>query len=400
MPPQQLSASYKHGHLNLDTFSPVDQNGSFCFDRVIKSGKVQRRIKNKGAWKASWKPAYLVLRPNLLSIYKNENETDLRVSIALSDITAVARVRKSHLDNVFAVFSPAKNYHFQAASERDTAEWVTQIRLEARADDLESLDPPDPAFSRERGNSNLSQGFDTTDLSADESPEPPGSPTAPTWAVRGKSQVQSKPKTAAPPHRRGSGLQDYSANEQQTTSVSDFSDFQASSVPKNLNAAPKVNPLSPIPSAQQLRPPLNQRNTSQLSVTPQDLFNDPERVIRQGWLQVLRSKTGGIKAWKSLWVVLRPKNVCFYKNEQEYSTVKLISMSTIIDTAEIDPLSRTKQYCFQIIAEEKTYRLCAPDEEALAKWLGSMKSVLTKRDEIRKGKERAIVEGTKDMTLR
>ena len=114
----------------------------------------------------------------------------------------------------------------------------------------------------------------------------------------------------------------------------------------------------------------------------------------------MRSKTGGIKAWKSLWVVLRPKNVCFYKNEQEYSAVKLLSMSNIIDAAEIDSVSKTKQYCFQIIAEDKTYRLCAPNEEALAKWLGSMKSVLTRRDEIRKGKEKGIVESTREMALR
>src|SRR5271163_3866836 len=32
-------------HLNLDTFSPVNQNGSFEFDRVLKSGFVQKRTR-------------------------------------------------------------------------------------------------------------------------------------------------------------------------------------------------------------------------------------------------------------------------------------------------------------------------------------------------------------------
>ncbi len=33
----------------------------------------------------------------------------------------------------------------------------------------------------------------------------------------------------------------------------------------------------------------------------------------------------------------------------------------------------------QIITEEKTYRFCAPNEEALNKWLGSLKSQLARR---------------------
>lgn len=33
------------GHLNLDTFSPVNQNGSFEFDRVLRSGEVYKRTR-------------------------------------------------------------------------------------------------------------------------------------------------------------------------------------------------------------------------------------------------------------------------------------------------------------------------------------------------------------------
>jgi hypothetical protein len=35
----------RKAHLTLDTFSPVNQNGSFEFDRVIKSGEVLKRNK-------------------------------------------------------------------------------------------------------------------------------------------------------------------------------------------------------------------------------------------------------------------------------------------------------------------------------------------------------------------
>jgi len=35
----------------------------------------------------------------------------------------------------------------------------------------------------------------------------------------------------------------------------------------------------------------------------------------------------------------------------------------------------------QIIAEEKSYRFCAPTEDALAQWLGALKSQLARRKE-------------------
>lgn len=35
----------RNSHLALDTFSPVNQNGSFEFDRVLKSGYLQKRTR-------------------------------------------------------------------------------------------------------------------------------------------------------------------------------------------------------------------------------------------------------------------------------------------------------------------------------------------------------------------
>lgn len=43
LPPQGSVASRLLSRLGLDTFSPVNQNGSFEFDRVIKSGYVHKR---------------------------------------------------------------------------------------------------------------------------------------------------------------------------------------------------------------------------------------------------------------------------------------------------------------------------------------------------------------------
>ncbi|KMU87968.1 hypothetical protein CIHG_05735 [Coccidioides immitis H538.4] len=103
----------------------------------------------------------------------------------------------------------------------------------------------------------------------------------------------------------------------------------------------------------------------------------PERVIFNGYLLYLRNKKW-VRQWKKCWVVLRVGKLAFYKNEQEYSAMKIISIDEVIDAADIDPISRSKVFCFQIITEDTRYRFCALDEAALGKWLGSLKFVLTR----------------------
>ena len=139
------------------------------------------------------------------------------------------------------------------------------------------------------------------------------------------------------------------------------------------------------------------RNASQISGF--HLEQDEERVIWHGYLLCLKTK-GGVKQWKRLWVVLRPKNLAFYKNDevlfpfsfdfrtrtntktnQEYAANLILPLSTIINAVEIDPISRSKAHCMQIIAEEKSYRFCASSEDALAEWLGALKSQLARRKE-------------------
>lgn len=64
--PSNTAAPFRNGHLNLDTFSPVNQNGSFEFDRILKSGKVYRRVKNKHASPPQW--SLLMSSPQLTNM--------------------------------------------------------------------------------------------------------------------------------------------------------------------------------------------------------------------------------------------------------------------------------------------------------------------------------------------
>ncbi|KAJ5587363.1 uncharacterized protein N7459_003128 [Penicillium hispanicum] len=354
----------RNGQVNLDTFSPVNENGSFEFDRVLKTGKVSRRVKHKHVFRASWKSAYLVLRPNLLSVYKDEETTRLRVSITLSEVTAVAPVKspRSHHQHVFGVFTPSKNYRFEAPSERDANEWINRIRAETPSDEdeaaflaLNKRQVP-PAIQKQLVD-------DTTDHSDYDAA---GRASSPEFG----HTLSPSDRTRKPPY-----TQDYSGNE--VTSYSELSDGSPPTRNSWLRSMPSIHTLSvSAPEDKSATLPRDISRQSELGI-----LRDPERVVCQGYLQGLRIK-GTVRQWKRLWVVLRPKSLAFYKDEQEYSAIKIISMSHVYDAAEVDPMSRSKTFCLQIIAEEKTYRLCAPDEESLARWLGALKSIIVARKKL------------------
>ncbi|KAL5002155.1 hypothetical protein BDV10DRAFT_158472 [Aspergillus recurvatus] len=356
---------HRSNAMNLDAFSPVNENGSFEFDRVLKSQKVNRRVKPKHVFRAFWKPAYLVLRPNLLSVYKDEEATRLRASISLSEVTAVAPIKshRSHRQYVFAVFTSSKNYRFQALSDKDMEDWISRIRAESRInEDEEAL----LALSKRQGKQDLAavnrqRIYDTTDHSDVE--------------IRERASSPEFGRELPPGHRsrRLVAPQDYSAND--ITSYSEWSDGPDGY--EHSKSKPSINELSSSAPAMQQSPLARDSGRAH----EMGSLRDPERVICSGYLQCLKIK-GGVRHWKRLWVVLRAKSLAFYKDEQEYSAVKIIPMVQIFDVTEVDPMSRSKNFCLQIIAEEKIYRLSTPDEESLTKWLGALKSIIVARNKL------------------
>jgi hypothetical protein len=355
----------------LDTFSPVNQNGSFEFDRVLKSGYVQKRTRKTKAWK----PIFLVLRPNSLSIYKDQNEDKLRQKIILSDLTAVAFLKdpKQKRQNVFGLFSPSRNYHLEANSRKDAEEWVDLIRTEARIEEEEEemlLASPGGTvtgsyggFERAMQEHNEQRRLHDERLGSS-SPEP--SDPIPR-ATRTKALGVAAP-------RRPSHTIEYSGNE--LASHSDLSETEISRARRESRVSIAEEPLAVQPP--DTRPIIGARNVSQMSGF--NVEQDPERVVWQGYLLYLSSK-GGVRRWKDLWVVLRPKNIALYKNDSEYSPILIISLSSVINAVEVDPLSKTKVHCMQIITEEKSYKFCAHNEDTLDKSLGAFKSLLAKRKE-------------------
>lgn len=285
---------------------------------------------------------------------------------------------------MFGLFSPSRNYHLQAVSDTDAKSWVDAIRTEARIDEEEeeSMILSSPLME---GNmhQNLGQRIQQSKERLDQerlassSPEPKDKNSRAT--TRDGVRIPGIRRT--PVHEM-----EYSGAEH--GSVSDFSDTAPSRMYRNpASSFPNLAPSNitsaytgtvPVNTTYPARPAVG-RKVSQQSI--QNTENeDPERIIWHGYLLALKSK-GGVRQWKNLWVVLRPKSMAFYKDEEEYSAHLLIPMGNILSAVEIDPVSKSKAHCLQIIAEEKSYRLCAHSEEALARCLGALKSQLAKRKE-------------------
>lgn len=95
--------------------------------------------------------------------------------------------------------------------------------------------------------------------------------------------------------------------------------------------------------------------------------------------------------------MLRPKSLSFYKSDEEYKALYLVSLDQIVDAVDIDPISKGKQHCFMVITEERNWRFATGDEAGLEKWLGAIKSVVARRKEGEiRGRVGSVAEGKKE----
>ncbi|KLU89031.1 hypothetical protein MAPG_08009 [Magnaporthiopsis poae ATCC 64411] len=359
----------------MQAVSPVNQNGCFEFDRVLKCGYVQKRTKTK-----AWKTVYLVMRPNTIYIYKSDKEDKLRGQIYLSELTAVTLLKdpKQKRQNVFGLFSPSKNYYFQAASAKDSHGWVDIIRRDARIEEEEEeifLASPIVRRGSCGAGSCLAQPTKSSGVAMamereralSSSPEPHDNSIDAAFAAAGSHVRRPASAVVESFSQLGSGF----------VSHSDLSDFEP---PGRSFGASAESLRVQTPAAPELRRP-SMAARSGGGPGGLCLEQDPDRVIWQGSLWFLRTK-GGLKQWKRSWAVLRPRNLILYRDSSEYSPHLVVPLSSILNVVDLDPISRTKRHCLQVITEEKRFRFCALDEESLLQCLGAFKSLLARRREL------------------
>ena len=322
----------------------------------------------------------MVLRPNLLSAYKSSSEERLHKQISLSELNAVAHLKdpKGRREHLFALYTPSRNYHFQAVDQKDAQAWVELIRREASIDENGNEIPSINSAANDGGYEGPVDGDGLEqDRLGSSSPEPVNiSKRLSTTRDGVKIPGIRRPATHDMEYSGDDlgAFSDWSDTPQQSSHQSGHTSFVHHKI-RGSSGLGSV-PVSPVQQS-------SGRNASRSSGFQ---IQDEERVIWQGYLLSLKSK-GGVRQWKRIWVVLRPKNLAFYKNDEEYAAQLILPLSNIINAVEVDPLSRSKPHCMQIIAEDKTFRFAASSEEGLARWLGALKSQLARRNEAKKNPE-------------
>lgn len=357
---------------------------------------------------------YIVLRPHVLSIYRDKNETKLRHQLRLSELTAVARQkdRKRQEKHVFALFSPARNFHIETRSEEEAQDWVDVISREAKFEEYEEemflASPGGASTTAYRGfersiDAHISPGAEDRIHGGYASSSDAGEGLGATYAL---PKTQQRTSYSASHGARQPSFAEYSGAER--GSFSDLSDLGAPTARLSALSLAQTDPRPSTSSAQPphpntiygstpTRPSLSTRNISQISgfglhpASTDDIqraqsSQDSERVLYHNWAYLLKSKSG-VRQWKKIWLVLRPKALALYKNEEEYAPLLILPMSNIIDAVEVDRISRSKDHCMQVICEERNYRFCAMDEESLTRFLGATKSLLSKQKARRKERE-------------
>ncbi|KAK9450535.1 uncharacterized protein V1518DRAFT_437350 [Limtongia smithiae] len=430
-----ISASAATARMSSET----DERSSINNDSVIRNGWLMKRGKQRWTWNRRW----FVLRPTQLSWYKDESEYKAVEIVQISDINTAAILsdkpdkRRAH----FAIFTPSKNLHLQAASPKEAENWVADInsavKVAEQADYYRRtsethLRPPNFGLSAEnlRSSESLHRSVlsvstaagatppiipivppDQAEISADELPSAQPRqiiahshiPHATTFPVSSSYHSQHSLHSRQMRHQssitaielnngeRAESLHSPSLYDDATFDLSNddvgfssgASEYGLRTAPPDIRAAsPARDPRSSVAAGG-----ASVSSTNLKSTTMNELARlEKEKVIQSGYLFRLVNR---YNQWRKKWVVLRKGSLCFYKTEEEYKTLKVVPLNKIIDVMEVDPLAKNRKYCMQIILPEKRIRLCADTEDNLTRWLVAIKSAvsLLKKDQERSSSE-------------
>ncbi|KAK9459786.1 uncharacterized protein V1516DRAFT_677987 [Lipomyces oligophaga] len=352
LPPAFYSSTAAHNRsatsalrVSIDTVEPPPSSASIHTDIVIRSGWLTKRARGNH-W--SWNRRWFVLRPTQLAWYKDQSEYKASNIIQIADINTAAELvddkRKTH----FAVFTPSRNYHLQANSSTEAKAWVADIRAAIKTAE-QKANEVSASESSHKSNQQSTCSFRTMNFSpatdSDQSIQQPG-------LLASGSNEQIQPTTY----------------NQASLAFSSSSDLDLQGVNTGPNDATSLNDgfLSSSPEAV----------NAEVAISSDDQHVlDRDKVLQSGYLLRLVKK---YNQWRKKWVVLRGTTIAFYKSEHEYRVSKIISLESVIDVFETDPISKSKQYCFLLILPEKRLRFCASSEDELTKWLVAIKAAIVR----------------------
>ncbi|KAG0170063.1 hypothetical protein DFQ28_002588 [Apophysomyces sp. BC1034] len=348
-------------------------------EKAVKAGYLLKKGEKRRTWKKRW----FVLRTTKMAMYKDSKEYKLLRIIDLHEIHSVVQVTsKNKYKHVFAIITPKRMYYVQAKDQQDMNAWFeaiertkAELRLYDADDDASSVDR-DQEFAKDVISSYQSNHtanmlhqrrrssggvYDTT-----RRPSAGCIATSPVNERPGHVNVPPVDIPKARAHAAAEGLSSYSTGH--TYPLSPSSDSQAQQhVAEGLASSEDEEDYNweyDIANVQQ-----------------EETRN---RVLIEGYLL----KLGRNKGWRKRWFVLRTDTLAYYEDDKEYSPHRVIPLTHIIDSLEIEPISKNKRFCLKIIIPKRSYVLCASTEVDLESWLDAL-SVAVRRAKKEEGEAKS-----------
>ncbi|KAL0084053.1 hypothetical protein J3Q64DRAFT_1476318 [Phycomyces blakesleeanus] len=322
-------------------------------EKVVLSGYLRKKGEKRRTWKKRW----FVLRTTKLAMYKDDKEYKLLRIIDLHEIHSVVQVTsKNKYKYVFAIITPRRMYYVQAKDQHDMDVWFEQI--ERAKQELKLYDTDDDASLKDRDQD---------------------------YAKDVISSYQSNHAANMLHQRRSSTTTNEHISETPQTTRSHVPPVDIPRVSTSAHGAYSTShtyPLSPGSDQQaqmQIVEGLASSEDDEEYGYNEDIMNAQleetrNKVLIEGYLM----KLGRNKSWRKRWFVLRTDTLAYYEDEKEYSPHRIIPLTHIIDSLEIEPISKSKQYCFKIIIPKRSYVLCASTVVDLESWLDAL-SVAVRR---------------------
>ncbi|KAG1405306.1 hypothetical protein G6F60_003719 [Rhizopus arrhizus] len=344
----------EEGNIKSDDDEPEAEPVSAEAVELLKTEKIYKTgyLLKKGEKRRRWKKRWFVLRATKLAMYKNKKEYKLLRLIDLHEIHKVVQVTTKHKYKfVFAFVTPKRMYYVQANDQNDMNDWfyfINQAKEEQRLydfDDTSSIDR-DQEFAKD-----VISSYKSNHL-----------------VVQQQRNILEESTTISPiniPTRKSKRTLD-----QRLSPIH----MPMSSSSSSSHTPDYYYPLSPSsdPSArlQLIEGVASSEEDEEYSADKAniELEENRNRVLMEGYLL----KLGRNRGWRKRWFVLRTDTLSYYENDKEYSPHRIIPLDHIIDSLEVEPVSKNKQYCFKIIIPKRSYILCAPNEIVMESWLNSL----------------------------
>lgn len=379
----------------------------YISDKHMCSGWLYKRGKRK-----TWKKRWFVLRDSQLTYYKDDKEYKPKDIISTSDIMAVAMLTNDNKPNHFAFFTPSKNYHLRADTTKEAESWVEKLKV---ALDYASQKALSSSFIRlnvldsvaENNNRNSVHAMPTM-FKANQpfkaTPNKAATNLLKRHSINGPvSSLNNNLPRLSPQGVRPSfdGNTISNSVDSNTTSLHTGSLFSGQDAAPSSCASdygsliikkqPDFNLEQRLPQPPRQQQPINDEDDDDDDSFIQEpidntlnTFNNPDtnispspkpvqNILETGFLLRLKRR---YKQWRNQYVVLTNGKIEFYKNERSKNPLKVIPIEDLIDVVELDAISKSKQFCMQLITPEKRIKFCAQSEDDLIRWLAAIKAII------------------------